>query len=120
MTKPQRAAVERDGGAVGVAAFAAAPSQLVNPAMASGLIVASAAAGEDGVGIAVRDGAVSLAHGVGGGGAGASPPAGVGPFAPKRMAMVPAAILAIIIGIKKGDTRPGPRLSSLCVSLTKV
>ena len=44
----------------------------------------------------------------------------VGPFAPKRMAIVPAAIFDIIIGIKKGETRPGPRSLSFSVSLTNV
>lgn len=44
----------------------------------------------------------------------------VGPFAAKRMAIVPAAMLEIIIGIKKGDTRLGPRSCSLSVSLTNV
>ena len=61
--------VEGDGGAVGVAAFAER-HRVGKPGDGQRADRRLAAAGEDGVGIAVRDGAVSLAHRVGGGGAG--------------------------------------------------
>ena len=43
-----------------------------------------------------------------------------GPVAPYLMAMVPAAMLAIIMGMKWGDTRRGPFSMSLVCSLSKV
>lgn len=43
-----------------------------------------------------------------------------GPVAWKRMAMLPAAMLAIIMGMKWGDTRRGPFSSSFWCSAAKV
>ena len=43
-----------------------------------------------------------------------------GPLQPKRMAIRPEAILAIIIGIKYGETRRGPLSRSLLCSVKKV
>ena len=71
------------------------------------------AAGDDGVGIAVANGAERLADGVGAGGAGrhhgqagALAVVADGDVARARM-------LAIIIGMKKGETRRGPRCQEL-------
>ena len=43
-----------------------------------------------------------------------------GPLQPKRMAIMLEAMLAIIIGIKNGETRRGPRSSSFWCSAMNV